>query len=511
MTTPTEQPNSDQFVDMSIQERQQYLDSGGTPPHLTDQQIAELPATQVEGYYQAREAAGIDEGGITGFLDRIGANFRAGADAQSAQDERMREYSSRQTQYVEGLNAPNHDYQGEQHASMTQYVADIDSGQIAEVSNAYHDLHKDFEAFAEELKTAIDKSQSEWEGEAADSARGYFSSLRDWSDANSQNAQLASQTVYEQSEAASSAKNSMPEEVPFNWEDEMKKWGSNPLSLVENMNNTIDTYNRSNEAHSEAAQVMTKYDNDLYTAASKQPAFAEPPKFGENGGGSGNNVTPPSSINMPGDGSTNPSGSYSGGSVPGGSSVPSGGSYSPGGSSTPSGGSYTPPASLPGGATTGAGAFPGATTPSGYQTPRTSFPGSSSSRGGNSNLNGMGAMPMGPMGAGAAGGAGGEYSSKLGRGMGSGGFGPGGSAGAGAASGAAKAGMAGAGGAAPGAAAAASGSGTGRGAMGGMGAGRGGGKGGEDDEHQRPTYLVEGDPDEVFGTDQRTAPPVIGE
>jgi hypothetical protein len=45
-----------------------------------------------------------------------------------------------------------------------------------------------------------------------------------------------------------------------------------------------------------------------------------------------------------------------------------------------------------------------------------------------------------------------------------------------------------------------------------MGGGRGrGGEGEEDQEHQRPTYLVEADPDEVFGTDMRTAPPVIGE
>ena len=48
--------------------------------------------------------------------------------------------------------------------------------------------------------------------------------------------------------------------------------------------------------------------------------------------------------------------------------------------------------------------------------------------------------------------------------------------------------------------------------MGGMGGAHGkGAKGEEDAEHQRPTYLVEGDPDEVFGTDLRTAPPVIGE
>jgi hypothetical protein len=50
----------------------------------------------------------------------------------------------------------------------------------------------------------------------------------------------------------------------------------------------------------------------------------------------------------------------------------------------------------------------------------------------------------------------------------------------------------------------------GAGGMGGMGAG-GHGRGEDDGEHQRPSYLVEADPDSLFGTDQMTAPPVIGE
>jgi hypothetical protein len=43
----------------------------------------------------------------------------------------------------------------------------------------------------------------------------------------------------------------------------------------------------------------------------------------------------------------------------------------------------------------------------------------------------------------------------------------------------------------------------------GMGGGRGR-EGGEDGEHERPTYLVEPDPHDTFGTDEITAPPVIG-
>ncbi|WP_290057213.1 hypothetical protein [Amycolatopsis solani] len=47
--------------------------------------------------------------------------------------------------------------------------------------------------------------------------------------------------------------------------------------------------------------------------------------------------------------------------------------------------------------------------------------------------------------------------------------------------------------------------------MGGMGHGAKGGKGEEDAEHQRASYLVEADPESIFGgSDERTVPPVIG-
>ncbi|WP_125790717.1 hypothetical protein [Amycolatopsis sp. WAC 01376] len=47
--------------------------------------------------------------------------------------------------------------------------------------------------------------------------------------------------------------------------------------------------------------------------------------------------------------------------------------------------------------------------------------------------------------------------------------------------------------------------------MGPMGAGAGKGKGGEDEEHQRASYLQEADPESVFGgTDTKPVPPVIG-
>jgi hypothetical protein len=51
----------------------------------------------------------------------------------------------------------------------------------------------------------------------------------------------------------------------------------------------------------------------------------------------------------------------------------------------------------------------------------------------------------------------------------------------------------------------------GAGGMGGGGMGAGRGQGGEDDEHERKSFLQEPDPEAIFGSDEMTAPPVIGE
>ncbi|NKQ53248.1 hypothetical protein HFP15_10170 [Amycolatopsis sp. K13G38] len=220
---------------------------------------------------------------------------------------------------------------------------------------------------------------------------------------------------------------------------------------------------------------------------------------GDNGGGKDDGRDP-------GDTGRGPGGSDSGGYQPGNTgkipgtgtipNTPGGGNYG----NTPGSGGYQP--NVPG--YTGPGyrspAWNDGTSAAGYtpDPPSSSFdastfgPGGSgsgypSSGGGSSSGGGVGAVGgFGPGGSGA------------------GGLGAGSSTGAGAGSGAAGAIR---GGAAAGAAGAA-----GRAGMGGMGAmGAGGrGKGGDDEEH-RNRFLVSEDPNELFGTDELTAPPVIGE
>jgi hypothetical protein len=502
----------------------------GPPPKTADktpQEVQDMAPADRDAYLQQKAEEGVDPGSwLFGPVQQWVAQAKAKNQSQEMGDKNVAEATKgRDVEYVEGLHAPNADYQGRDHTQLQAFLdSNLDVDQVSSVSTAYHEVHKVFDRFAQSMNTAVSASKGTWEGSAAESAQSYFTSLGKWSDANSQNAKLASETIYDQGQAAATAKNSMPAPIPFSWKDELKDWAtSNPFNLADNVDKSIQKQKDSQEAHDQAAGVMSTYDKNLYEAASKQPAFAPPPSFSAGSGsgdptGSGDKqgINNPSGVSMPGSGSV---------SMPGGGSS----GFSGGGGSGFSGGSVPGPNATPHlsgpGSTTGAGILPaGTTTPAGF------VPGGvAASTGSNPNTS-MGGMPMSPMPMGGGfGNLGGDeaYNSKLGGGGGGGGggrgsgagFGPGGSGsatGAGAASGAARPGGIGAAEAAAGRGM--GGLGAGAGGRGGGGMGQGGGlgrgqkgEGDEDTEHSRPTYLVEGDPDEVFGTDMRTAPPVIGE
>ncbi|MGA6162988.1 hypothetical protein [Amycolatopsis magusensis] len=227
------------------------------------------------------------------------------------------------------------------------------------------------------------------------------------------------------------------------------------------------------------------------------------------------------SANMPGGGST-PGGGYQPGNIPG-AGTPGGGynpgnipGYNPGdlpgGPGGPGSPGYKPPSWDNG---TGAAGY----TPGKIPSAGGFGPGGSGGFGPGSGGEIPGADGFGPggggggFGPGSGGniGVGGIGAGGAGSGSGAGGIGAGGQSGAGAGAGKGM-GMGGAMGGAAAAGAAGAGRGMGGGmGMGGMGAGGGRGGQGAEDEERQSRYLLGDDPNEVFGTDELTAPPVIGE
>jgi hypothetical protein len=487
----------------------------GPPPKVVDktpQEVQNMAPAERDAYLQKRAEEGVDPGSwLFGPVQQWIAQAKAKNQAQEMGDKNVAEATKgRDVEYVQGLHAPNADYKGNDHTQLQAFLeSNLNVEQVSDVSTAYHQVHQVFDKFATSMNTAVNASKGTWEGSAATNAQQYFTTLGKWSDANSQNAKLASETIYDQGQAAATAKNSMPAPIPFSWGDEFKSWAtSNPFSLPDNVDKSLQKQQDSQAAHDQAAGVMSTYDKNLYEAASKQPAFAPPPSFSTGGGsddppgtGGKDGIDTPTRVDMPGSHSVNTPGgtdNFTNGNIPGTTGTPQ----------------FSGP-----GSTTGSGFVPSNTTTASSFTPGSVPVGSTP----NPNQQFGGMPPMSPMPMGGMNFGGDEaYNSKVGGGGGGrgSGFGPGGSGagnatGAGAASGAARPGGIGAAEAAAGRGM--GGLGAGAGGRGGMGPGGGGmgrgqkGEGDEDTEHSRPTYLVEGDPDEVFGTDMRTAPPVIGE
>ncbi|WP_157440386.1 hypothetical protein [Actinokineospora inagensis] len=470
------------------------------------------------------------------------------------QDRYAKEMSAQARQLAAGLDTrqppglASTNYQSFAHSKLKPMVTeDVDPDQVGQIGQQYLDAGNAMTQFQSEVATAINDSQAEWRGAAGDSARRFMADVGNWVGTAGQSAQLAGTQAGIQSAALADAKNSMPDEVPFDAKAATKDLMSttDPVDLVRKSAMYMNDYRESQAAHAEAARVVSGYDGHL-SGASTMPAFAAPPAMGdaakETGdpgdnskgvdkpGGKSVNVTGGSHSNTSsGFGGPNSSNSHTGTTAPTGNSTSHPGS----GSNNGNPGSTTPTGpTIPGG---DSGTDPGNYLPGdpGYPGPGSGFPspGGSNSGGQNQNLPG-GLAPMpggGPITGGEdvlRGGSGGGGGGRGGFGSGTGGgFGGGNSTGGGGGTGGGTGALSGRGlgagmGAGAGALAAeqaafgrggaAGAGGRGSSGMGGMGGGGSRGQGGEDEEHQRPSYLVEADPDDVFGTDEMTAPPVIG-
>ncbi|MFL6143973.1 MAG: hypothetical protein ACJ72N_19180, partial [Labedaea sp.] len=207
--------------------------------------------------------------------------------------------------------------------------------------------------FQDEVAAAINNSETDWSGQSANRARAFMADIGNWVGTAGQSAALAGTQMNIQSEALATASSSMPEEVPYDRDDWVRKiqQSSNPLATYDE---AIAQYNAHNEAHQQAAQVVTTYDQGL-AGASTMPAFRQPPVMSGNDGGGAAGVDGggvgklPGRIPGPGGGAD---GSGGGATAP---PNPPGGGNGANGGADGSGGGRTPPPNPPGGGNDGGG------------------------------------------------------------------------------------------------------------------------------------------------------------
>ncbi|MDQ3578522.1 MAG: hypothetical protein M3443_13190 [Actinomycetota bacterium] len=407
---------------------------------------------------------------------------------------------------------PAMNYLGVPHEELKANVTEqADPGHVGEVGDAWVAVGDWMIGFQRQFGDAITNSESHWRGSSGDAARQFMADVGNYVGEAGSSAQLAGRQAQIHSDALSTAR-TMPDPVPFDIDAALADLGStqDPVERSMKAETHMANYTRSLQAHEQAAGVASTYDQNM-SGASTMPAFAAPPTMG-----AGGPVPPPPPPPIVGP----PPGPPGGPRIPGGpggggydigspSAVPSGGPSNPTGGVTPSGSSRPPGATSPNWNRDVPPIRNDHNRPPGFQ----DQPGGTPVGGPLGSGRTSGGLGRGAPGGG-LGGRGGRFGGGLGPGggpgSGSGGHGgpgggtggPGARAGVGAVSAehAANAGRGGGGSA-----------GAGRGGVGGMGASGGKGQGCEDSEHQRPSFLVEADPDGIFGTDEVTAPPVIGQ
>lgn len=456
----------------------------------------------------------------------------------SAQD--MLDAQAKQLAKEQGLKrsapgAPAINYRGLSHRELYDAVHQAQPSDVQAISESWTDCGNELVEVQDKLASSIASSESGWSGPSAEKARHAVAGIGNHAVEAGQGAQLAGTLMERQAQALTTAR-SMPKppEHPFDPHEAAVRLQSiqDPAAREVQRKKDQQQQDAEKKAHDEAARVVETYDKTSTHISKLQPAFAPAPSEAKGGGGGGVTGGGGGSVGGGGGGSVMPGVSGGGGSWPGshgggygggggGSTGPNGpgsGGYGGGTGGAGGGGVGEPPVVMPSHtSTSSAGGFPGPGTggpagPGGLN----GLPGGGGEYGGrgpggpgwnSGGYTGMGAGPRGISGAFDEGVGGGR--------MGAGRAGAS-AAGAGSRSAASEAagGRAGAGMGAAEERAMGRGGAGGRGGVGGrgmMGGGRGAGRGGEDDEHKTPSYLQEPDPDEIFGTDEKTAPPVIGD
>jgi hypothetical protein len=474
---------------------------GNQPPTPTAQQIQQAQTTYGLHNY--------DDG--QGWLARLlGGNGLNGSGQVDTLDPKTLQSLQQGLYKRSAPPAPAANYLGLSHEQLYHSVQDVDAGQLGGMATSWEIVSTSLiDATQDTAATALASSEAGWTGQNADKARQAIAALTNQAGMTGQAAAVSAQLYQQQATAAQTAKHSVPPPPanPYNPQAAAQQLATitDPFAHATAAANFQQQQQQQNAAHQQAATAVQAYDRTVTQTSENQPGFAPPPVVTNPGGGSNNTGSGTTGTGSgPGGGSTGPTGPVS--------QPPHFYHVKP--ISPPPG--VAPPVRNPGPPGTQP-APPGKTTLSNYPNGPggPGLPGNPyGNQGGNSQNNAnnyAGGGMFGPMG-----GGGGGYGSDItrsGSGYGSGGrFGAGGVGSSGSESGTGSRG--GIGGAAAeeaamrGGAAGSRGA-TGQSGMGGSG-GRGGGKKSEDTEHKRASYLLEPDSEGIFGTDEKTVPPVIG-
>ncbi|MFD1044737.1 hypothetical protein ACFQ1S_03580, partial [Kibdelosporangium lantanae] len=181
---------------------------------------------------------------------------------------------------------PSTNYMSHAHKDLKSMVTqNVDPTMSQTASDTWIDVGNGMVEHQGNFVAAMGKSETGWRGQAGDAARNFMADVANYIGQAGKSAQYAGKQESLHSQSLSTATNSMPDPIEFNAAaaNADLKNTTDPFEYVAKYTEYEATYNASQEAHQQAAQVMSTYDQNL-SGASTLPAFSKPPQMG---GGSG--------------------------------------------------------------------------------------------------------------------------------------------------------------------------------------------------------------------------------
>jgi hypothetical protein len=170
-------------------------------------------------------------------------------------------------------------YENVDHPTLKAMVTNgVDPDQVGTLAEAWHATGARLSQFQEEVAGAINTSRSEWQGTGGDLARQFIAGVGQWIGTAGRGAQLAGTQAAKHSEALATARNAMPEPVPFDVDAANAELRSitDPVLWISRYAHHMKAYAAQQAAQRLAAEVVTNYDTALAGSAT-MPAFAPPP------------------------------------------------------------------------------------------------------------------------------------------------------------------------------------------------------------------------------------------
>ncbi|TCO65067.1 WXG100 family type VII secretion target [Actinocrispum wychmicini] len=170
-------------------------------------------------------------------------------------------------------------YENVDHPTLKAMVTDgVDPDQVGALAEAWRTAGAKLTQFQTDVAGAVDASRGEWQGEAGDLARQFIAGVGRWVGDAGRGAQLAGTQAAKHSEALATARNAMPEPVPFDVDAANAELRSitDPVLWITRYAEHMKAYAEQQAAQRQAAEVVTNYDTAL-ADSSTMPAFAPPP------------------------------------------------------------------------------------------------------------------------------------------------------------------------------------------------------------------------------------------